>query len=856
MMSVSRILIAAGVAALAAACSEEGKAPTGQGIFGGVDDSPTGSTPTGVTATAPDTGGVSLSWLASTGATSYSVRRSTTAGGPYSPIGTVAAPATTYLDAAAPGGATLYYVIVALTGTVESAPSLQVAVTTRAAGPTGLVATPDPTLLRVTLTWNAVAGASKYTVSRGASAATATVLTDVSAPPYTDATPPAGTSLTYTVKATTGAGTTQASSATALTVPAAPATLTATAGAGTVALSWAASTGAVTYELTRSSSGSAAAVVASPAVTTYTDNVAPSIAYTYFVRAVNATGKSPASPTASATPTIPTAGNVAAWGSDALVIVNWTSPQGATSFTVQRAPNGSTVFTTIGTSTISSYADRTSIVAGTLYQYRVIANFPAGPSAPSPVVTATALGVSATATTTFVGDTGTTNAPTNLRDNYTIAALVPSGATYTTLPGVATTDGNLVIPNVPSGPRYHLRFGDGSNGYRTVVTAGRALDLSEFRTGRADIAPATPTTTGFSIQVTNLNAWDAASNSLELFAAGANDNFTNLEKVNGPTASATAYTANLSIVTGGLIDTSRGDALYLNQEGLLSSSGSTPAGLQFYTQVKSLKPASFVMANGASTPLSGAMAQPTQRMLNVTVGRIAFRARATDVNPAAGVGDDGFSIVAAASSSTQGLFGLAAPVADSFYGTPTSALTDLNYGTIALGNPYGAVDLSLYAGSSFGVSLTAPSATTPLIVYGNIYRRDPLAASTTTVNLQPGLSPPLTPTINGQGAFTDQTAVTVTPTFAWGPPSQQTPTRYVVSIFQLTNNAGATVDSFVARYFTTDLSLKVPPGVLTLGQTYFAFIIARSDTINLEQTPLKYSPTLLIAELITNKFQP
>ena len=79
--------------------------------------------PTNLTATPGDTQ-VSLTWSASSGATSYNVKRSGTSGGPYAQI---AAPiSTSYTDTALTNGTTYYYVVSAINSTGESANSAQV----------------------------------------------------------------------------------------------------------------------------------------------------------------------------------------------------------------------------------------------------------------------------------------------------------------------------------------------------------------------------------------------------------------------------------------------------------------------------------------------------------------------------------------------------------------------------------------------------------------------------------------------------------------------------------------------------------------------------------------------------------
>ncbi len=94
------------------------------------------SVPSGLMAT-PGSQQVGLSWSASSGATSYHVKRSLTSGGPYSQI---AAPTTnSYTDAGLTNGTPYYYVVSALNSAGESANSTQASAT-----PTG--ATPDVTV--------------------------------------------------------------------------------------------------------------------------------------------------------------------------------------------------------------------------------------------------------------------------------------------------------------------------------------------------------------------------------------------------------------------------------------------------------------------------------------------------------------------------------------------------------------------------------------------------------------------------------------------------------------------------------------------------------------------------------------
>jgi len=106
--------------------------------------------PTGLAATAGNAQ-VSLNWNASTGATSYNVKRSTANGGPFS--ATLASPAVTnYMDTAVTNGTTYYYVVSAVNASGESGNSAQASAT-----PTGPVAnvtiTIDPTKAKPISPW-------------------------------------------------------------------------------------------------------------------------------------------------------------------------------------------------------------------------------------------------------------------------------------------------------------------------------------------------------------------------------------------------------------------------------------------------------------------------------------------------------------------------------------------------------------------------------------------------------------------------------------------------------------------------------------------------------------------------------
>lgn len=153
---------------------------------------------------------VNLTWSASPGATSYTVKSATTSGGPYTTVATVAG--TSYTHTGLTNGTTYYYVVSAANAVGSSANSLEasaqpVAPTTPTApaAPSTLTATAGDA--KVTLGWSASAGAASYNVKRATtSAGPFTTLTNTATTSYVDTTAVNGTTYYYVVSAVNSAG--------------------------------------------------------------------------------------------------------------------------------------------------------------------------------------------------------------------------------------------------------------------------------------------------------------------------------------------------------------------------------------------------------------------------------------------------------------------------------------------------------------------------------------------------------------------------------------------------------------------------------------------------------------------------
>eukprot|EP01113_Clastostelium_recurvatum_P009918 TRINITY_DN14840_c0_g1_i1.p1 TRINITY_DN14840_c0_g1~~TRINITY_DN14840_c0_g1_i1.p1 ORF type:complete len:644 (-),score=-11.92 TRINITY_DN14840_c0_g1_i1:30-1961(-) len=137
---------------------------------GGGDTAP--AAPTALTASAGNAQ-VSLTWTASAGATSYSVKRALSPSGPFTTIAANVS-GTSFNNTGLINGTTYYYVVTAKNAVGESvnsttATATPVAGVTTPAAPTALTATAGNA--QVNLTWTASAGATGYNVKRATSAA-------------------------------------------------------------------------------------------------------------------------------------------------------------------------------------------------------------------------------------------------------------------------------------------------------------------------------------------------------------------------------------------------------------------------------------------------------------------------------------------------------------------------------------------------------------------------------------------------------------------------------------------------------------------------------------------------------------
>jgi fibronectin type 3 domain-containing protein len=349
--------------------------------------------PTGVSASdATSTSGVTVTWNAVGGATGYKVFRAQGSGSA-TQVGTTLAAVRTFVDTTAAAATVYKYSVRATTAAGDSAASATDDGSRAGTVPTGVSATDGTSTASVTVTWNAVVGATGYKVFRaqGSGSSSQVGTTAASVRTFADSTAVGGVLYSYSVKATTadGDGTASAADPGWRNVPA-PAAVGASDGTSAtgITVTWGAVTGATGYKVYRSQGSAAASLVGTTSATTRTltdSTAAIGVAYSYAVKAATAAGDSAssASDTGWRNVAAPTGVSATDGSSSTEVTVTWNAVSSATGYRVFRSL-GSGAPAQVGTTsaTVRTFADTTA-VPGTVYAYTVKARSALGDGAAS-----------------------------------------------------------------------------------------------------------------------------------------------------------------------------------------------------------------------------------------------------------------------------------------------------------------------------------------------------------------------------------------------------------------------------------------------------------------------------------------
>jgi len=321
---------------------------------------------------------------------------------------------------------------------------------------------------RVTLAWEAVAGATGYRIVRATAGVwDATPFVSTTRTTYTNSGLTNGTPYTYRVLAYTGGGNGPPSNDAGATPMAPPSGVTAAAGDTQVTLMWNAATGALTYTIYRSTSSTDstfAPIATDVSALTYLDaGLTNGTRYYYRLKAFAAGGESALSVKVSARPLPPppdaAPGNLFAKPGNARVTLTWNAVDAATSYRVFRSTDGIFSATPFATVTATTFKN-TGLTNGTAYTYRVVGRNMGG-DGPFAEATATPLAPPAAPTdlSATAGDKQVAIAWTPIAEAtaYNLYRGTRPGREATTPVAVGISTPSFVDLAVENGPTYYYK---------------------------------------------------------------------------------------------------------------------------------------------------------------------------------------------------------------------------------------------------------------------------------------------------------------------------------------------------------------------------------------------------------------
>jgi len=322
------------------------------------------------------TGRVFVDWAPLRGADGYKIFRGVNGVWATEPIATLRH--SRFRDRAVTNGVPHAYKVLAF-NTGGNGPPSNVAGATPVAPPTEITATGGDR--QVTLAWRAAPGATAYGVLRRTGATNWVLAAPrVTATTFTDTGLTNGIEYFYRLRSfAPNAESVLSDRVSAKPMGGAPTVAPAlqlSSAPGAITLAWNAVSGATSYKIFRSTTGTFALLTTVTATAFTNDGLVNGTTYSYKVAGANLSGDGPMSDQASATPTAPLAAptNLSATPGDAAITLSWTPVDGATGYNVYRgtSSNGQAAIPVGPNVTMSAFAD-TPLVNGTPYFYKVTA---------------------------------------------------------------------------------------------------------------------------------------------------------------------------------------------------------------------------------------------------------------------------------------------------------------------------------------------------------------------------------------------------------------------------------------------------------------------------------------------------
>lgn len=444
-------------------------------------------------------------------------------------------------------------------------------------------------------------------------------------------------------------------------------------------------------------------------------------------------------------------------------------------------------------------------------------------AASPPMTTPPPAGRAITGTAAFVltDESGSASRyPIGLHDTL-VSAQFSYGEGWNVFEGVSNGDGTFSITGVPEGD-YWLEVYDVPTGSRQLLwTNADTLAFEERAAGRGDAVTAGPSTT---LTLGPIDGLDPVQDTDGLQFVSGNLGFGG-NLFGALSTSATTLQTSRTWTGLPLISAASGDDLILVQ---LRQQQDPTTGVSYLSAVRSATFDSIEQANGQDTVVTGSFTPPPALAYDLRWNRSEFDAMSGDIRPSrvGPVSSQNF-LFRAQPGGTQ--FGTS-PLTPVVLAPDLSAFTDASDLDLpfSITNPYPESWLFNDATLGYPVTLDVPGlagATLELDVSLHTITNQIASA---THPIQPLVSPPRSPTIEGADLFGDHDGVGLTPTIAWQKPSIGEPTAYIITIEQWELSVGnatfAPVASLVVPGDVT--TVRLPSRLLEPGQHYLLQIAA------------------------------
>ncbi len=361
------------------------------------------------------TNSISIRWNGTAGVTGYKIYRSSDNNN-YIQITAVSGGASytgiSYIDTGLTANTTYYYKVSAYSNAGESDKCGSISVKTLSEiDPTGLTLG-TVTSSSISISWDSVPGAAGYNIFRSTDGSNYFKAGNVTGTDYTDTGLEAGTVYYYEVTSYDSGGESGKSApVSGITIAGAPAGVSAgSATVNSLTITWNSTTGAASYNVYRSADGGATYTnkVGSNIVTgtSYTDTgLTAGTVYYYEVTAVNSSGESAKSISATGYTTPNTTNLTLGTITATSIQFSWDGETGATGYNIYRSTNG-TDFSFLVNSLTTNYTN-SGLTSGATYYYKVTSYNSGGESAFSNSISGTTFTYATVTTTAIAGNVTT-----------------------------------------------------------------------------------------------------------------------------------------------------------------------------------------------------------------------------------------------------------------------------------------------------------------------------------------------------------------------------------------------------------------------------------------------------------------